>query len=141
MSYLEAYDYCISAAGIRYGSVAYIAFGNSVKISHKKHEQTMEYPVEIEFGSDEWQITQNEYTLLNSDFSDINIAREIISRVIVGNKVRNIAFCKITSAIKFDCDTIFTSRISHDPASGFLYSFHVIGGPSWETIDGVSIRN
>jgi hypothetical protein len=43
------------------------------------------------------------------------------------------------STLSFDGGLVWTSRLSQDPASGFLYSFDVDGGPSWETVDGVSV--
>lgn len=138
LPHLEMYEARIAVAGIRYGSVAYIAFGSGVTTPHKKHSSTTHYPVEMEFGSDYWELVQDGNIMLDSNFSNVNAARAEIGSLLIGRRVLGIVTEGAESRLVLDADTSIRSRVAQEPASGFLYSFHVARGPTWETVDGIS---
>ena len=140
LPYLEEYEARIGTAGIRYGSVAYIAFGNGVTTAHKAHLPTTHYPVEMEFGADYWEIIRGGDVLMDSNFSNVDAARTEINSLLIGRKVQGIVVTENESQLELEGDIILRSRVAQEPASGFLYSFHVAQGPVWETVDGVSTR-
>lgn len=138
-TYLEAYEARIGAAGIRYGSVAYIGFGDGITTPHKKHVPTTNYPVEMEFGADYWQITQSGNLLMDSNFSNVDAARTKLGCLLIGRRVEDLITIGNESRLELDDNITLRSRVTPEPDSGFLYSFHAAGGPTWETVDGVSI--
>lgn len=111
-------------------------------MSHKAHLPTMNYPVEMEFGSDYWEIIQDGNIIMDSNFSNVDAARAKISSLLIGRKVQGIGVreSESESRLELDSNIIVRSRVAQEPASGFLYSFHVEGGPTWETVDGISTR-
>lgn len=137
--YLEPYSFVISATGIRYGSVAYIAFGQSELKQHRNRASTKQYPVELEIGSDNWSLIRDGERLIDSRFIDANEAREKLEQLLVGQTVIDICLLEGESRIAFSDGITLCSQVGTDPASGFLYSFQVEKGPTWETIDGASL--
>ena len=134
--YLNTYGFCINTAGIRYGSVLYLGFGESTLYEHKKRPATTRYQAEIEIGSDYWSLERNNSLLIDSSFSDINDTRSVLEDLLVGVKLKDIEITNETARIVMGEELVLQSSISLDPASGFLYSFGVEGGLVWETIDG-----
>ena len=139
LPYLEEFDCRISASGIRYGSVAYIAFGRAREKPHKGRPSTFHYPVEIEMGSDYWTIERNGEILLDSCFSDVDRAREKL-QVLNGRKLCDIDIQASYGVFELDDGISWISSIISRPASGYLYSFQAENGPTWETLDGVSVQ-
>ena len=140
LPYLEKYNFVISAAGIRYGSVAYIAFGQGLLQRHSGRAETTKYPVEIEFGSDRWKLVHDASILVDSEICDQDAVRKILAKYLVGKKVIDIVVTGNESRIEFDSHTFLISEISYDPASGFLYSFQAENEPAWETVDGILLQ-
>jgi hypothetical protein len=139
LPYLERYEFRIAAAGVRYGSVAYISFGSGFPEMTSRGTSLVRYPVAIEFGADDWVLFREGKEILNSSFEDRELARAILARHMIGKTLTAIEMTPTDSTLSFDGGLGWTSRLSEDPASGFLYSFDVDGGPSWETVDGVSV--
>ena len=138
LPHLEPYEARISAAGIRYGSVAYIGFGDGVTTPHKTHVPTTSYPVEVEFGADYWEVSQGGNVLMDSSFTNVDAARAKIGSLLIGRRVQGLITIGNESRLELDEDITLRSRVAPEPASGFLYSFHAAGEPTWETVDGVS---
>lgn len=136
---LEKYHFLVSAAGIRYGSVAYVAFGNVTHTAHRGRATTSQYPVELDIGSDHWQLTQNGKQLISSDFGNVDRAREQLQALLAGKKVIDVELDDKESAIVFDHGMRLLSKTGSTPASGFLYSFQADKDASWETIDGFNL--
>ena len=136
--YLAEYDSRVSYAGVRYGSVLYLSFGNPVRQRATRNICVDVYPVAIEFGADDWSLIHAGKEVLNSDFADVHSVRENLKEWLIGRTVLAVELLGSSSTVTLDDDWVLVSRIDRDPASGFLYSFHVDGGPSWETVDGVS---
>lgn len=139
-SYLARHEFLISAAGIRYGSVAYLAFGQGMPKEHRGRAATTQYPVELEIGSDDWKLTRDEAHLIDSEFDNVDKAREQLQKLLVGRKVSDIQSSGDESRIVFDDGMSLCSRLGPDPASGFLYSFQAERGAIWETIDGITLE-
>jgi len=138
--YLSRYGGCVSASGIRYGSVLYIAFGEGVSKPHQGRASTTQYPVELEVGSDAWVLNNGSDQVLDSGFNDTELTRNTLHNVLVGRKVQDLETTQTESIIIFDNNLILRSYIAPEPAAGFLYSFQVENGPAWETIDGVAMQ-
>jgi hypothetical protein len=138
--YAAKHGFQISAAGIRYGSVLYIAFGQGVSKIHRATAATTQYPVELEFGSDNWKLIRAKSCLLDSGFSDVNDARNRLQDLLVGNRIIGIELSESISCVLFNDEINLCSEISSAPEAGFLYSFYVEGGPSWETVDGINFK-
>lgn len=139
LPYLETYEFRVASAGVRYGSLAYISFGPGFPEVTTRGTSLIRFPVAIEFGADDWILSRDGKEILNSSFEDRELAREILSHQLIGKTLTAIEMTPTHSTISFQEDLVWTSRLSPDPASGFLYSFDVDGGPSWETVDGVSV--
>jgi len=137
---VKKYDYIISAAGIRYGSVVYISFGPRGFERSVLGGYLEKYPVSLEFGSDVWRLIRNKKIVLDSNNYDQDRARIIISESLVGIKLIDIKIRKNEGIIQFENDIFLISEILPDPASGFLYGFQAENEPSWETIDGVLLQ-
>lgn len=136
--WLQQYDFRISAASVRYGSVSYIAFGQATE-KHYGRFSTTHYSADLQFGADVWELLEGSNVLLDSCFEDITAARELIEARLVGLRVTDIDMLEDHSSVYFDNGLIWRSEISPEPASGFLYTFDVDNGPCWETVDGHSI--
>jgi hypothetical protein len=137
-SYIDRYDGKISAAGIRYGSVAYIGFGLAFIRTHKQHLDTTHYPIEIEMGTDYWRISKDDAILLESNFTKVDDARKKISNILVDKVVKRIDFGRVIT-IETSDGILIDMEISENPSSGFSLSVDVDGELSWETIDGLSV--
>jgi hypothetical protein len=135
LPHLKRYDFIISAAGIRYGSVAYVSFGQGVVEKHSGRADTTRYPCEFEFGSDVWRLIRDGQTLLCSESCAQDLARRIMSESLVG-----IETLKRESIVRFEKDTFLISEVTSEPASGFLYGFQAEKEPAWETVDGVLLQ-
>jgi hypothetical protein len=140
LSRLKRHGFTVSAAGIRYGSVAYVCFGQGVVEKHSGRADTTRYPCELEFGSDVWRLIREGQILLDSENFDQEIARIIISKSLVGSRILDIKVHKNESIVVFEKDTLLISEISSEPASGFLYGFQAENEPAWETVDGVLLQ-
>jgi hypothetical protein len=140
LPYLSRNGDFISASGIRYGSVLYIAFGEGIFQPHHGRTSTTQYPVELEVGSDTWILTNGSDQVLDSGFDDTETARNTLHNILVGRKVQDLETTKTESKITFDNNLVLRSYIVPEPAAGFLYSFHVENGPVWETIDGIAME-
>jgi hypothetical protein len=138
--FLEKYRFCVSACGIRYGSVLYVAFGECVTQAHQGRPDTTHYPVEFEFGADDWHANNNGKRIIDSQFDDIDDARSKLRDLLVGRRLIDVVTADDESQIIFNEECILLSRIAPEPASGFLFSFHVEDGPTWETVDGQSMQ-
>jgi hypothetical protein len=138
--YLKDFDFIVSASGVRYGSVIYIAFGIGEIRSHASRADTTHYPIELEFGSDYWELIREDRVLINSEFWDVDSARILLNDTLVGRTVCDLAVNEQQSVIIFDEDTLLISRIYKAPASGFLYSFQTRDQDVWETVDGRHIN-
>lgn len=135
------YESRVSACGVRYGSVLYIAFGEGLTKPHLGRASTTQYSVELEVGSDSWVLVNCGDIILDSEFSDIERARDTLNGSLLGRKMLDFEVAQSESTIIFDGNTILKSGIVPEPASGFLYSFQAKDGPTWETIDGVTIQD
>jgi hypothetical protein len=138
--YLAGHEFLISAAGIRYGSVAYLAFGQGTPKEHQGRATTTQYPIELEIGSDDWNLMRDGTDLIDSKFDNVDRARERLQELLVGRKISDINSTDNESRIVFDDGMSLCSRIGSEPASGFLYSFQAERGPTWETIDGIALE-
>lgn len=129
----------VTGAGIRYGSVAYLGFGRPKlrKITSRLSGQV--YPFELELGADHWEVRAGKSALLCSEFEDVEKARKDLGRALLGSRLRAIDVADKMGTIRFDRQLILLSHISDEPGSGFLYSFHVDSGPSFETVDGINV--
>lgn len=137
---LKRHDFIISAAGIRYGSVAYVSFGQGMVEKHSGRADTTRYPCELEFGSDVWRLIRDGQILLDSENCDQDATRRIISESLVGSRLVDIKTDKNESIVRFEKDTSLISEVSSEPASGFLYGFQAENEPAWETVDGVLLQ-
>lgn len=137
---LKRHDFIISAAGIRYGSVAYVSFGQGMVEKHSGRADTTRYPCELEFGSDVWRLIRDGQILLDSENCDQDAARRIISESLVGSRLIDIKTDKNEIIVGFEKDTFLISEVSSEPASGFLYGFQAENEPAWETVDGVLLQ-
>ena len=140
MPYLNTYRGRISASGIRYGSVLYVAFGKGISKAHVGRASTTRYPVELEIGSDTWVLTKDNDMILDSQFDNIQEARSEIHNILVGRKMLDIETTQTEGIVTFDANLVLRSCIVPEPGSGFLYSFQVQNGPEWETLDGAELR-
>jgi hypothetical protein len=77
---------------------------------------------------------------LYSGFSDVNDARNRLQDLLVGNRIIGIELSESISCVLFDDEINLCSETSSAPEAGFLYSFYVEGGPSWETVDGINFK-
>jgi hypothetical protein len=121
--------------------VAYLGFGVGVSKALAPRISPVEFPVEIEFGADDWVLSNDEAEILSSHFENRELARGLLARHLIGKTVAGIEIAPTHSTVSFDGDLVWTSSLDPDPASGFLYSFYVDGGPTWETVDGISVRD
>ncbi|WP_140420591.1 hypothetical protein [Novosphingobium sp. B 225] len=137
---LEKYRSIISAAGIRYGSVAYISFGPRGFERSVRGGELEKYPVSLEFGSDVWRLIRHGKILLDSENCDQEAARKIISEALVGSRLVDIEAHKNESIVRFENDTYLISEILSEPESGFLYGFQAEDEPAWETVDGILLQ-
>lgn len=137
---LKDFDFTVSASGVRYGSVIYIAFGIGEIRSHVSRADTIHYPIELEFGSDYWELIRGDRVLINSEFWDVDSARMLLNDNLVGRTVCDLTVNEQQSVIMFDENTLLKSRIYKDPSSGFLYSFQTGDKDVWETVDGRHIN-
>lgn len=135
------YESRVSACGVRYGSVLYIAFGEGLTKPHLGRASTTKYSVELEVGSDSWVLTNYGDIILDSEFSDIERARDTLNGSLLGRKMLDIEVSQSESTITFDGNMKLKSGIVPAPASGFLYSFQAKYGPTWETLNGVTIQD
>lgn len=135
--YLSRYGNCVSASGIRYGSVLYIAFGEGISKPHPGRASTTQCPVELEIGSDTWILTNSSDKVVDSGFDDTELTRNTLHSILVGRKVHDLESTPTESIITFGDNLVLRSYIVPEPAAGFLYSFQVENGPAWETVDGV----
>ena len=103
LPHLKEYKARVTASGIRYGSVAYIAFGQGIITQHKSYLATKSYPVEIEFGADYWSIIQNGRTAIESNFHDIQVTRKKIESLLVDRTIRGIF---ANDSDKITCETV-----------------------------------
>lgn len=140
-SHTAKHNNTISACGIRYGSVLYFAFGLGAFKRLPSGNFTIEHQVELECGANDWVIMDANGIILDSNFNDIHLTRPVVSSLFVGKKMIDFVAAQNESIITFDDGMVVKSIIECMPGSGFLYSFHVVGGPSWETIDGVTIQD
>jgi hypothetical protein len=107
---------------------------------HQNRASTEQYPVELEIGSDNWNLIRDGESLIDSRFIDANEAREKLKQLLVGQTIIDIRLIEGESRIAFSDRITLCSQVAADPASGFLYSFQVEKGPTWETIDGASLQ-
>lgn len=138
---LAEYGRSVAGSGIRYGSVLYLGLGNSKRKKVTDKLETTVYHIEVELGADEWVLMGPDGEIMNSAFADTKSARKILSDLLVGKNILDIELDNVESRIVLDHGLSIISKIDSEPASGFLYSFYVEGGPSWETIDGISISS
>jgi hypothetical protein len=139
LPHLKDYGSLISAAGIRYGSVAYIAFGEPKEELHSGRASTLEYPVELEIGADDWALVQGDIRILDSNFENVDEARIANGRALLGKKLQDISLSGNESVLKFSERLELWSQLTSSPSSGFLYSFQGAGGGGWETVDGKAL--
>lgn len=140
LPYTNQYGNGICACGVRYGSVLYMAFGHGLTKPHPGRLSTIEYSFELEVGSDRWVLVKFGNEILDSEFIDIELARDALNASLIGRKILNFDIAQSESIIIFDGNLILNSTITPDPASGFLYSFGPRDGPVWETVDGVLLQ-
>src|SRR6266850_718067 len=93
LPYLKRYGSRVTACGIRYGSVIYLGFGVGVRKTITRTIMAMTYPVEIEFGADEWTLSENTKDVVTSRFRRPERAREELEQYLVG---RTVAAIEIT---------------------------------------------
>jgi hypothetical protein len=142
LPYIRRYEGRVSACGVKYGSVMYITFGEGIDTPSVRNLLITVYSATLTFGADDWFLINCGDTILDSEFSDIGQARDLLNNVLIGRKLLDIKIDKNDSVIIFDNDLILKSAItSEEPASGFLHSFYLRDGPIWVTIDGVTIKN
>lgn len=141
LSSLQRYSSKVNGAGIRYGSVAYLAFGESWQDEHIGRASTRQYSVEIEVGADRWSLLDGSRKVLDSNFSNIDEARTVWSDALMGRKLLDVGIVSDQAKIIFDHNFALTAVISKTPASGFLFSYQERNGPDWETVDGFMIAN
>ena len=139
--HLAKHGFIVSASGIRYGSVAYLGFGEGTPKQITPAISAVVYPVEIEIGADEWILSNNDTSIITSRYIGVIEARKIIENTIVGKIIKEIRTSVDGSTILFQGDIVLRSILTPIPASGFLYSFSVVDGPSWETLDGFVPNN
>ena len=138
--YLEPYEFRISAAGVRYGSVIYLGFGEGNSRRHANGILITQYPVEIEIGSDNWSLDKNGNPMIDSHFVSIDSARLKLENLLVGVKLVDTKIANKTARMVLDKGLVLQSHIIPMPESGFLYSFQTEDGSVWETIDGKTFR-
>lgn len=126
----------VSEAGIRYGSVAYLCFGDSRAISHKTRPETRQFDVEIELGADQWRIITNDVEIVSSNFHDVDYAREQFRRSVLGRRLVDLTMLDRHIELVFSNYTTIVLDLSDSPNSGFALGFQVGDQVSWETIDG-----
>jgi hypothetical protein len=129
----------ISYAGVRYGSVIYLAFGSPRRDRIVRRIVDI-YPVEIELGADEWQLTRRGELVMDSDFEDVRKARSDLLDWLPGRMVTALVTENGTSRIEMDGGWLLSSQIAPDPASGFTYALAFDGGDGGESLDGLSLK-
>ena len=132
---------CVSAAGIRYGSVLYLAFGQARLSNVTQDIQSKIYPVELEIGADDWKLSRNDRLILDSRFTNSRNARFTLSDNLVTQKINDIVLYDRTLDLVFSQNTVLSVVVRPSPASGFLYSLYIDGVGSWETLDGEAISD
>lgn len=135
-SHLEAHCFCITAAGVRYGSVIYFGFGESITRENQRRFPTTQFSVELEIGADNWSIRKNETTVLHSQFSDVEQTRSQLRTLFIDRKVLEMTIEGDLMILHCSGDVVVEMAILPDPSSGFLIAFQVIDGATWESIDG-----
>jgi hypothetical protein len=138
--YLEKYQFCIGACGVKYGSVAYIAFGELIIETRPGKHQLYHYPVNLLFGADIWDLSQEGKLIMNSDFENVHTTRSKLEELLIGRTLVDIVTVEDESHVIFSEGLILSSYIMSEYASDFLFSFYVENGPIWETIDGKSMK-
>lgn len=140
---ITKYASIITQAGIRYGSVAYIAFGEGREVTRSRHSALKHFPVEIEFGADHWVLYSSGQELVSSDswngsFSETELVRSLLEKSLIGTQVTAIDCSETEFTIEIEPNLVWKSRIclSPKPASGFLLSLSWDHDSVWETLDG-----
>ncbi len=142
-SQITKYESIIAQAGIRYGSVAYIAFGERRDVTRSTQSSLTSYSAEIEFGADHWVLYSRDQKLVSADswdgsFAEAELVRDILEKSLIGKKVTAIECNETEFTIEIKPNLVWKSRIcsSPKPASGFLLSFSWDHDSVWETLDG-----
>lgn len=135
---IEDHRSVVSAAGIRYGSVMYIAFGTGKIKPVTRSIMALIYPVEIEIGSDSWHLCKSDANVIGSEYENIEKVRDELQNLLVGRKLRQVLPESGRILFKFSDEVTLHADVRVDQASGFLYSLSVEGRGTWETLDGIT---